>query len=345
MKFRLLYCLAFALCIFAGTTAKAQIPQLPDDYHNDSIDKVFNGTDTDIINNILSHPRYRYWSAIACSGISVLFLNKTGGTVGAGFPYTATDATTGVTTDYTFQSQNKKIFNTINPYLNTFGVEYGELRGFGNVDLLIGLPFLSFSAGYGYSWYLNGLSEHEQNMAERRLVLRASLNFMINSNSISGGKLGSINNSNQTIQFLGYTANPKYSNTSTDDDGNVDTFTFTVKHLNVLYRQLETSLLPKISIGSNPYYHATLSKDGTHMRGRAINWELALGYNIPFYDNEKIYVVQYKNFIARNPVAKLPLNTSGLTFLYNGKPATSAPFRFSGLYLSFTFYFGRATIY
>jgi hypothetical protein len=343
MKFRLLYCLAFALCIFAGTTAKAQIPQLPDDYHSDSIDKVFNGTDTDIINNILSHPRYRYISWILGSGANVLFLNKTtGGTIGVGFPYTATDATTGVTSNYTFQSQNQTIYRTVNPYWNMFRLNIGWLRSFCNYDLSIGSPFLSFSIGYGYSWYLNGFGEHEKNMADRRFVLRASINVFVN-DDISGVSLGNIDNKNRTIQVLGVTAKPTYTQDETDDDGNDYTETDSAHNLKIFYKQYEGALMPKISIGSNPYRHATLSKDGTYLQGRYTNWELSLGYNIPFSDEGEIILRQDSN--PDNPIGTFQLNTHGLTYMYNGKPTIFAPFRFSGLYVSFALYFGRAKIY
>ena len=155
-----------------------------------------------------------------------------------------------------------------------------------------------------------------------------------------------IDNYNKIINALGYTANPQYTETSTDDDSNDESDTYTEKNLNVYYEQRNWSLLPRISIGNNPYRNALKFKlkknGGLKAVPKIITWELSVGYQIPIHDWGGIKLVQDDGNGNSNKITKpfVNLNTQDLTFTYNGKKITSPPFRLSGLYVSLAIRFG-----
>jgi hypothetical protein len=143
--------------------------------------------------------------------------------------------------------------------------------------------------------------------------------------------LGTINNANQTITLLGHTAQPTFVGT----DDNDDTETVSAKNLTVSYSQKEWSLMPKISIGNNPYR----SKNANNPDKLIVLWELSLGYNFPFSDKNGINLSQDDGNGNSNSIngRLISLKTPGVSFMYNNKQTTFSPFRFSGLYIALSF--------
>jgi hypothetical protein len=332
MKFHLLSFIIFASCIFVGETAKAQKVQIEE------------------VNDSAIHQHYYYLAYTLLTGVGVRIPFRMGsGTMGLSFPYTSTDATTGITTNHIFQSNpGTVVYNQAKPYLVLFGLEVGGLKHFFSLDFSTGASSANtiFSAGYGFIWYFNGLGEHEKNITNKRFVFKASMNITwYNTTALT--LLGTIDNTNQTINLLGQTAHPTFDIT-TDDGSSYQTNTYSAQNLTISYSQNESAFLPKISIGNNPYRGNPLPKyanNSSIKKKLKLLWNLSFGYNLPFYYKEGIDLSQDDgNGNSSSLKSSLSLKTPGITFMYNGKPTTSTPFHFSGLYISLAFSLGKSTI-
>jgi hypothetical protein len=335
MKFHFLSFIIFASCIFVSKTAKAQKVQIEE------------------VSDSAIHRHYHYWAftLLTGAGVSIPF-HTGGGAIGLSFPYTSTDATSGVTTNNIFQSNpGTTVYNQANPFLIAFGLEAGGLKHFFSLDFDGGSSRANIflSTGYGFIWYFNGLGEHEKSMTNKRFVFKASMNIVWTPNAIGSTSLGTIDNTNQTINLLGYTAHPTFDITTTDADGNSETDTYSAQNLNVSYSQTEWSLLPKISIGNNPYRGGKLLRKyaGNSLIQKKLKllWNLSLGYNLPFYYKEGLKLSQDDGNGNSNNISNglISFKTPGITFMYNGKQTTSTPFHFSGLYISLAFSLGAST--
>jgi hypothetical protein len=343
MKLHVLPCFVFALCIFVGKAVKAQGVQIE-------------------VDSSLIHQHYEYISFTPLTGVGVSIpFHAGGGEIGVSFPYTSTDANTGIKTNGIFKSNpGTMVSNKTKPYWVAFGLEAGSLKHFFTEDASVGTgaKFASVlvSVGYGFMWYFNGFGEHEKNNTNKKFVFKASLS--IATEYVGSTLMGTIDNTNQTIDVLGYTAKPTWDETTTDDDGNSYTDTYQAKNLTVSYLQFEGSLLPKISIGNNPYRGGkVLSRYARaflprkrkvlfQQRKRQILWNLSLGYNLPFSNEGEIRLYQNDGSKKSNEVANsINLNTPGVNFMYNGKQTTFTPLRSSGLLLSFTVSIGGSRYY
>jgi hypothetical protein len=318
-------------CLLCGV-AKAQIRQLPD---------LQPANNEDSLSNEDNYTHYHYLSLTLFSGGSVLIMPKAMmGRADISFPYTSTDATTGITTNRVFQSSLQKVFNNPKLEWDLLGFEFGGLRYFFTSNWSFDLNTRivgNVSGGYGHMWYFNGLGEHANNVIDKRFVLKASMNVVYD---VNDGNIGIIDNTNSTINVLGLTANPQYTETTSDDDGNTETDTYSAQNLNISYVQKELSLSPRISIGNNPYGRKGIfvAKDGTRLL-----WELSIGYNIPIYDWGGIELDQddgNSNDNTNGIGGTISLKNPSLTFIYNGEKRTSTPFRLSGIYIALTFRLG-----
>jgi len=304
--------------------------------------------------SLANYTHYHYYAITYASGAGFSISPKTAtGIADISFPYTSTDATTGITTSNIFQFPAQKKYSNVEWRYALLELEYGGLKHFLTYNLFFSNEGYGVNAGYGFIWYFNGLGEHEKNVINKRFVFKASMNvayYMYGGNTSSNMLSGTIDNTNSTIHVLGHTANPQYTETTYDDDGNeIGTNTYTAKNLDVSYEQQELSLLPRISIGSNPYRRRFKFKNDNIVdvrRRLKVFWELSLGYNIPLYDWGGIELVQNDgskngndNSLSGSPVS---LKNKGLTFLYNGKQITTTPFHFSGLYIAFAIRFGKS---
>jgi len=317
----LLFCLFYSV-------AKAQTTQFSS-LQTPNNENSFNSEDN------VNYTHFHYLSLTLFSGGSILIMPKTAlGTTNITFPYTSTDATTGVTTNHVFQSQFQRVFNNPKFKWDVLGFEYGGLKhfftsnwSFDTHTRIIG----NVSAGYGFMWYFSGLDEHANNILDKHFVFKASMNVVYD---MDAGNIGTIDNTNSVINVLGLTANPQFTTTISDDEGNnTETDTCRAINLNISYEQKELSLLPRISIGNNPYGRKAIFKDGTKLL-----WELSLGYNIPLYDWGGIKIDQDDGNGNTNSInGTIKLKNQGLNFIYKGEKRTSTPFRLSGIYIALTF--------
>jgi len=331
--YKLIRPITLLFCLFYSIANAQQITQPPDLQPP-------NNEDSFSSDDYPNYTNYQFYDFVLFTGGGVMFpFHSSSGAVGLGFPYTSTDATTGIIANNVFQSKRGTvIYNKVKPYWIPLLFEAGGLKHFFSIDFSAGsgqVDDIALSTGYGFLWYFNGLGEHEKNIVNKRFMFKASINIAWNQ---YGGltSLGTIDNSNRTINLLGHTAPPTFDITTTDDNGNSETDTYTAKNLNVYYKQTDWLLMPKISIGNNPY-RGKWSKRYPSTKQKIL-WDFSLGYNIPIINKGGIQLVQddgkgdTQNLIN----SLISLKTPNATFLYNGKQITSSPFRLSSLYISFS---------
>jgi hypothetical protein len=288
----------------------------------------------------IKRTHYHYFTLTILTGIGVQFCNRTGGAFGLSLPYTVTDAS-GATTSHIFTAAEQKRYTPTRVDYLPLGFEVGGLRRFfhfaGSIpnfeaSLVWGLRL---TAGYGVNWYLNAGRHRSQEPAKKALVLRAGLGLLYNWDN--GGnrstRLGVIDNMDKTIHILGRDAGPTFTiRSSRYDPGG----TFQSKNLTLYYAQREFSLLPQIVLANNPFLH----------RGRI---ELTVGYVLPLADRAGIAFEQEdgESGDAKKILWVPPTNitNSAITATFNNKVIRSAPYRFGGLYTSFTVAFGWSKQY
>ena len=242
-----------------------------------------------------------------------------------------------------FVSQNKNVNPAAKFYYAPLGFEVSSKKHFFTASVLSFGSGVNISTGYGFIWNLNSAKSVCQNIMNKRFIIKSSLDVVYDDNvyGLNRMKLGSINNDSSYIKILGLVASPTFKAVS-----NKTNKTFTAKNLDIGYAQEELSLLPKITIGNNPYrngspptgkyayYHADPK---ARIRNKAI-WELSVGYNVTLYDRGGIIFYQDagdKNHDSKRLRSPISLKTNGLTVLYNNKPIIAAPHRYSGFYISF----------
>ena len=270
---------------------------------------------------------YCYEILTIASGVGTVFGRNNSGILNVSFPYTVNGSPGAV-----FNSGGVQPYPSQKMFLFPVGMEFGGKKQFIDMNLAFGFVGqftggLDLSVGYGRNYYFGG---HSNKPEQKALVLKPSisLSWTWDPGENDDAQLGSIDNAGNTIQALGYTANPSYNVTNTTYDANGDpiyttTSTNDANSLGVTWKEREFSIVPKISLSNNQY------RKGLH-------WELTAGYNIPLHEAGGISLKQDDT----NPVAGLiPLYNPGITATYNGKPVTSNPFHFSGFFLSFAFNF------
>jgi hypothetical protein len=179
--------------------------------------------------------------------------------------------------------------------------------------------------GYGHNFYLNGFAKSSRNPAEKRIVIKASVQLCYTQDDAFNNPalLGRIENLNKSIEVFGKTAGPTYSVSNNSRYGS-STQTYTSRTLDIAYAQDEWAVMPRLAIASNPYLHG-------------IRWELAIGYNIPLAESGGLFLYQDDgNGNSKGIAGKFSLSQPTLTFNYNNQPTPSAPYRFSNYYIGFT---------
>jgi hypothetical protein len=269
---------------------------------------------------------YSYVVLTVASGLGTVFGRNNNGILNVYFPYSVNGSPGAV-----FNSGDVQPYASQRMFVLPFGMEVGDKKQFLNVNFAFSVigqwtRGIDLSLGYGRNYYLGG---HSNEPEQKALVLKPSINlcWTADPGKNADANLGTIDNAGNTIQALGYTANPSYTVNNTTYDINGDPVTTTSTNdantLEVTWEERAFSIVPKLTLSNNQY------RKGLH-------WELTMGYNLPLYERGGISL----NQDGSNSVASLiGLNNPGITATYNGSLVTSSPFHFSGFYLSFAFNF------
>lgn len=267
-------------------------------------------------------PDYHYSSLSVFSSLALLNFN-TWGALQVSFPYTVTTAG-GVTANNVFTSQNKKLLQRPVYEITALKLEIGHKRLFytANFGFLTVSPGIDCAVGAGVNLYAIPAHGHSGSFVDKAFVIKASLN-MLNA-SFTDYKtrdvLGSIDNRDRTISALGGVAKPVFTITNRYGKNS-----FTANSIDVLFGQNELAALPELSISSNPY------------RRHRVNTTLSLGYLLPLYCSGNIELDQRDGGTsAKNKVAEVRFNNTGLTAWYNGRRITATPYHLPGFYLAVT---------
>ncbi len=267
---------------------------------------------------------YFYYTLTPGTGISTLLTHRNDGILNISFPYMVNGMS-----GYTFNSGDQRPYAPSRVLVVPVGVEFGTWNQFVDINLewsVIGTwaQGIGLSVGYGHNFYLGG---HSGDILKKALVLKPSINFVWieDGGNNSSAKFGSIDNTGNTIQALGYSAGPTYDVSTDNYDANGDYIGSSTiwkqyaSTLDIAYVQTQYVLRPEITLSNNQYRSI-------------LRWELSLGYDITLSERGGISFYQD----GTNPVAHLiGLDRSGLTATYNGQPIHSTPFHFSGTLSAF----------
>lgn len=257
----------------------------------------------------------RYYSFTLATAGATQFFSGGDGVLSVEFPFTVKDAS-GVTTAATFTGRKKDIYASPKYYICPFAFEMGWLRNVVHVGAYFSLVKGAFGPGF------HGSIGYGRILQAGRYAIKCSMDLTTTIDSRDGqyDLLGKIDNKNKTLYLPGQTLGPtftipggRYSPPETYASNTVD----------ISYSQNETSLLPRISILPDPFRHHGL-------------FELSVGYNLPLHEQGLLnFIQEAKN--RNNISGKENFVNSSISSSYNGKPVTSAPYRFRGLYLELLF--------
>ncbi|MDP4151356.1 MAG: hypothetical protein Q8927_17430 [Bacteroidota bacterium] len=272
-----------------------------------------------------SRHAHAYATVTLLSGAGFM-LFRTNNTMQVSFPYSITDKA-GNTSDTVFQSVTIRPYHYPKWFLFPIALEMGDPEQY----LKAGFAFETIgnwtdgyrlSLGYGRNLFVNGPGDHRSAANERALLIRPGfqVSYTHDKGDNDPARLGNIDNTDKTIRVFGHIAAPTYS--YSDGLEYTTNTTYPARFLEIDYQQGEWALMPEISVMSNPYLHH-------------VGWELSLGYNIPFYEEAGILLVQDDGGGKHNmPLGNtIGLNQPGLSAQFNGRPVSHAPYRFSGFTL------------
>jgi hypothetical protein len=250
----------------------------------------------------------RYFSITVLTGGGVQFFRRKNGLFSVSFPYTVTDAS-GASAD-TFSSRQRNVFGSARVFVGPLAFEMGRLHDFlhGEFSFSLGkgtgAPGWKALMGYGRIYYVG------------RYAIKCSLNLSVATlPRQDGDELGSIDNSNKTIDLLGWEAPPGFVS---------GRYTYSASTLELTYAEREWSLLPKVSILPNPYRKPN-------------HFELSVGYNLPLSDVGSLNFVQQGSSTSTGTVSHLipgpNIPSTGISASYNNQPLKAPLYRFGGFYL------------
>jgi hypothetical protein len=275
------------------------------------------------------HKKYRYWNLTLITGANVSFHQKTSGQINVSFPYKFIKD--GAHRTDSFSSQKQDLRFTTRCYFLPVALEMGNDKVFFNYSIAFSSLGLNMSTGFGFIAFPN-----RKNLTNKSSILKCSINAYYETGCLSS-ILGTINNAGSTVYVFGLTEDSTFT---ISGGKNSRPKVYNAQNLNVYYRQNALSIMPKISIGNNPFKGGRLVETKPNSNGiskRKFTWEFAVGYNIDICSYEGISFVQNDGNGHKNAKSKIiGLKTDDLAVLYNGKKLTSTPYNISGLYLSFT---------
>jgi len=173
-------------------------------------------------------------------GAGRMSVNDPGRDVSSSFSYTATDVSTGVSAFGTFRgSLGQGFLRTVNP-IDLADLEF--VRGRHSIDLGVGI---ANEIGTSTSVYFKG--GYRKIFSFGGFQIKPALDLYY----FSGGstKMGSIDNRNQDLTMMGFTATSEWTKDVTDEDGNVtETDTYYADHLDVNYTRHDFAVKPSVIV-------------------------------------------------------------------------------------------------
>ncbi len=247
--------------------------------------------------------RGTFFAFSACGHL--IFHPRADGILQVGFPYSAS----------TRRGTSQEVFNSTiaEPFpvqYTAFGldVQFGDKYHFFELGLGLGRNVDYATIGYGYRAEGNG-------NPDRRFLIKPSINMGF---SEFFAPLGSIDNIGRSIGMFGYVGDSIFVART---GGRTALKERIAKEINVQYRQQSLSINPSVAVEYHPFRNMFAV-------------ELSVAYSVPIAEFARITLVQTDGNLAHKNVAKIPLDTGGLSADYNGEPATTSPFSFRGFRLS-----------
>jgi len=167
-------------------------------------------------------------------------MNDPGRDVSSSFAYTATDVSTGVSGFGTFRgSLGQGFLRTVNP-IELANLEF--VRGRHSIDLGVGI---ANEIGNSSGVYVRG--GYRRIYSFGGFQIKPSLDLYYFSGNAT--KMGSIDNRNQDLTIMRFTATSEWTKDVTDEDGNVtETDTYYADHLDVSYKRHDFAVKPSVIV-------------------------------------------------------------------------------------------------
>jgi hypothetical protein len=210
-----------------------------------------NWTSRENLQNKSTHAHKFKAKATFLMGVGVLSTANHSGEIKVSIPYQTTNYN-GFNIAHVFNGDNSNLVSKKSPQL-MLGLDISKPSYVINFSIEFNTSFIATNniyIGYGKNIYLKKLQEKTmaRKIKQYTWLLRPSLSF--SSFTFSSGNLGSITNTNTTINILGEVANPTYNHHSTKG---YSQYGITADNLVISYKQNELGILPKIALCTNPY--------------------------------------------------------------------------------------------
>jgi len=168
---------------------------------------------------------------------------RPGKNVKVSFPYTSTPVGTGVTTTQQFSRSLGGNFPSVALVGDIMNIEVTSKSHAINGGIGLFQDIAANDGGFLKAGYSRVLPLHRRRF---RLQLGVDLYGVLSSDM----ELGRIDNKGQTIQFLGYTSPPQWTETYSDRFG-THTKTYDADHLSILYRRNGLLIEPKVVVATS----------------------------------------------------------------------------------------------
>lgn len=208
------------------------------------------------------------------------------------------------------------------PYGTQVSFEFGNHSAF--VTLGVGgfqTVASVFTAGVGANIFIP-INCHSKIFYEGCLTIKPSISFGLGQSTPfnRGGNdqylLGHINNTDKTINALGYVFGPTYTISATK---NQSATTANAKSLDIYFMENCTFLFPKVTVGKNNYE-------------RLFYFSIDVGYFIPLQQESGIQLFQDKNYSEKT----IWLSGDSPVLSYNGQSILNMPSFVNGLFIGVT---------
>ena len=263
--------------------------------------------------------KYKDRYVIFSSKMGDLFYHKERGNLTESFPYTSKDLSTGTTTSETFNGTLKNPFSYNIFLIDVFNIE--AVSGAHSINGAIGMKTdpnsngsIYLKGGYGHIFPFNLLKWKHKHF----LQLKTSVDlYLINYNDA----IGRIDNNDQVINLLGYTASNQFSRFASREGASGTVYN--ADHINVYFCRRNFIAAPKISLINKPI-------------GK-FYWGIETGWFLPVIQRSKLNLIQSDNASdvenKTHRLGKAALDSDGAVTTFNNKSITASP-SIAGLFCS-----------